>query len=301
VRFIVYPGGHSVIRAEFKYPCVPYEMVNTAKTGFYSGPDISPTTIKDDVEEMPKFDLKINNSDPLFFYCGATGSCIQYQMIGVINPLEHISLNIQRAFAENTTRQLIPGDPRPSDLLDAPQPTTTGDPSQDKESSSGLSAGAIAGIAIGGFAAVVLAGALIYLCGRRGGFHKAYRKSIVPGGEAGGGPGVGAAAAVAGAGAPEKSDTPAYSVANAPKSPGQSSFSTYVNTMDHDQYRAVASASPQNHYYGQPGSPPLSPPMQQHGYSHAPGPYGGPYSPPLHGGMYPPQHHMVGELSAPSH
>lgn len=41
-----------------------------------------------------------------------------------------------------------------------------------------LSPGAIAGIAIGGAAVLIIAAALVYLCGRRGGKDFAYRKSL---------------------------------------------------------------------------------------------------------------------------
>jgi hypothetical protein len=37
-EWIFYPDGHSVIRAEFGYPCYPYELVDIGRQGFYSGP-----------------------------------------------------------------------------------------------------------------------------------------------------------------------------------------------------------------------------------------------------------------------
>jgi len=38
VTFRFWPGNHSVIRAEFGFPCIPYEELRDSdKTGFYSG------------------------------------------------------------------------------------------------------------------------------------------------------------------------------------------------------------------------------------------------------------------------
>lgn len=91
--------------------------------------------------------------------------------------------------------QLTPGEPFPkeqgfqtSTTSATPESTTsaTSDPTgnssnkPDDGNSHGndLSAGAIAGIAIGGAAVLVLAMGVIYLHGRRGGFEKVYRKTF---------------------------------------------------------------------------------------------------------------------------
>lgn len=37
IKFQFYPTNHSVVRAEYGYPCVPYEMTGVGKTGFYAG------------------------------------------------------------------------------------------------------------------------------------------------------------------------------------------------------------------------------------------------------------------------
>lgn len=37
VEFRFYPTGHSVARAEFKFPCIPYEYVEVNRKGFFSG------------------------------------------------------------------------------------------------------------------------------------------------------------------------------------------------------------------------------------------------------------------------
>jgi hypothetical protein len=93
-------------------------------------------------------------------------------MIGVINPSANETLEMQLDIAKNVTYQLAPGDPFPSETP-KPEPTPTATSSPSGQPISGvnnggdhhLSAGAIAGIAIGAAAVLVLAGALIYLCG----------------------------------------------------------------------------------------------------------------------------------------
>jgi hypothetical protein len=117
-------------------------------------------------------------------------------MIGVINPNSTHTLAKQIEYAKNTTFQLAPGEPWPSetprptagptDSIPGPSSSPDAAPADSGSSSNNLSAGAIAGIAIGGAAVLILAGALLYLCGRRGGFDKAYRKSVALGGGGGG-------------------------------------------------------------------------------------------------------------------
>lgn len=36
-EFDFHPDNHSVSRAEYKYPCLPIEYVNSSKVGFWSG------------------------------------------------------------------------------------------------------------------------------------------------------------------------------------------------------------------------------------------------------------------------
>lgn len=83
VEFDFYPTNHSVIRAAYKYPCVPYELTVPKAEGFFSG--FQPVDAI--LDDPPKWTLRINDTDPVFFYCGAPGSCIDFQMVGVINPV----------------------------------------------------------------------------------------------------------------------------------------------------------------------------------------------------------------------
>ncbi|KAK4240021.1 hypothetical protein C8A03DRAFT_13636 [Achaetomium macrosporum] len=173
IRFNFYPGGHRVARAEFGWPCIPYEYSNIHKAGFYSG-ILSP--------QPPHYDVRVNDTEPIFFYCAAPGSCVDYQMIGVINPNATQTYEAQLEYAKNATYQLAPGQPFPTETpVPRPTPAPKQTPSQEypgEPHHQGLSAGAIAGIAIGIAAVLILGAALIYLFGRRGGFEKASRKTF---------------------------------------------------------------------------------------------------------------------------
>lgn len=95
------------------------------------------------------------------------------------------NLDIQKEYQKLVTFQLSPGEAFPDE---SPPPVNPSDPSatptptaiaSDSGSSSGLSPGAIAGIAVGGAAVLIGAIALIYVCGRKGGIEKGYRRSTV--------------------------------------------------------------------------------------------------------------------------
>ena len=111
-------------------------------------------------------------------------------MVGVINPNASTSLSLQKELAQNSTFMLQPGEPWPAESTPDPfstgaaasTPTSTSSssssPTQTAASatssaavaashSSGLSGGAIAGIAIGAAAVAILAAALLYMCGRQ--------------------------------------------------------------------------------------------------------------------------------------
>lgn len=127
-------------------------------------------------------------------YCGAPGSCIGYGMVGVINPNSSTQIDSQITLAKQASYMLEPGQPLPpaaSSSMAAmassistvtitatptnnPSPTNLAAISATSTASStpialsnkGLSSGAIAGIAVGGVAVLVLAGALFFFMGR---------------------------------------------------------------------------------------------------------------------------------------
>jgi hypothetical protein len=100
LEFEFFPWNHSVARAEYGYPCIPYELTGN-KTGFASG--FQPLgAILDNVQQClngmlglllilenqpPTWNLTINDTDPIFFYCSAPRSCVENAMVGVINPV----------------------------------------------------------------------------------------------------------------------------------------------------------------------------------------------------------------------
>ncbi|KAJ3951904.1 hypothetical protein N0V92_011674 [Colletotrichum tropicale] len=160
-QWIFYPDGHSVIRSEFGFPCTPYEYIDIGRQGFYSGPEPVKAITND---QMPKFRVRVNDTDPIFFYCGAPGSCYKEKMIGVINENSSQTLDKQLEAALPLTTQILPGEPFP----------TESDASRNDHHH--LSGGAIAGIVIGCAAFLIFGGLLVYLCGRRGGLKRAYRQ-----------------------------------------------------------------------------------------------------------------------------
>ncbi|KAL1857049.1 hypothetical protein Daus18300_010497 [Diaporthe australafricana] len=128
----------------------------------------------------PTFSVRVNDTAPIWFYCAAPGSCIDNWMVGVINPNDTQTLDVQIEYTMNTTTQMVPGDPLPSETAagspDATSTSGTSSSGSHSHSSAPLSAGAIAGIAIGGAVVVLIAATLLYLCGRRGGLDKAYNR-----------------------------------------------------------------------------------------------------------------------------
>lgn len=143
----------------------PLLYLGVDKVGFDSGFKIVDAILPD----PPKFTIRINDSEPIFYYCGAPGSCIDWQMVGVINPNASVSLEIQKQFASNSSFMLLPGQPWPNEAESPFTSSTTSATSSatasststgsaagstsgaDENHSHGLSTGAIAGIAIGNF------------------------------------------------------------------------------------------------------------------------------------------------------
>ena len=80
--------------------------------------------------QPPTWNLTINDTEPIFLYCAAPGSCINQQMVAVINANSSESLATQQQDAAGSTYQLAPGDQFPSEdrgtPADATQPSTTG-------------------------------------------------------------------------------------------------------------------------------------------------------------------------------
>ena len=102
VEFQFFPPNHSVARAEYGFPCIPYELTGENKVGFFSGfhpvdvildNNVGPHSSSALVScakyslKPPTWNLTINDTEPIFYYCSAPGSCINFAMVGVINPV----------------------------------------------------------------------------------------------------------------------------------------------------------------------------------------------------------------------
>lgn len=204
VEFNFYPQNHSVIRAEYEHPCIPYEMTGPGKVGFWSGfhavdavlndvtppspslpPSLSPRSpqILTPIQP-PKWSLLVNDTSPTFFYCSAPDSCTKQAMVGVINPNATTSLAHQRSLALKASYQLSPGEPFPSEaetpssstLPDGSSVSPSAQPGNPQKDQSKLSAGAIAGITIACIGVVVLGSALAWFWGRFAGLRDEMRR-----------------------------------------------------------------------------------------------------------------------------
>ncbi|WZH45810.1 uncharacterized protein QYS62_006878 [Fusarium acuminatum] len=190
LEYRFYPDAHWVIRGDFDNPCIPYEYVDTDRTGFSSGPQ----PVKAITNDAPRFRVRVNDTKPIFFYCGAPGSCVRYHMMGVVNPSKNKTLVDWQKNADNVDFQLTPGEPFPKEqgfptsttsaisksTTSAISKSTTSDQNNNSPyhpNGNSLSGGAIAGIVIGSVAVLSILIGVIYLCGRRGGFN-AYHKSF---------------------------------------------------------------------------------------------------------------------------
>lgn len=169
-EFRFYPQNHSVAQAAFGQACIPYSLSGLGRQGFWS--NFFPVAVYDG--SAPGFQVRVNDTDPIFFYCAAPDACTGDGMVGVINPNATETFAIQHEFALNATVQIVPGEGFPSEggsstsatasATSTSTPTSTA--SASKSHKSKLSSGAIAGIVVSGVVVIALAGALFYLCGR---------------------------------------------------------------------------------------------------------------------------------------
>jgi hypothetical protein len=132
------------------------------------------------------WNLTINDTSPVFYYCRAPGSCISYGMVGVINPNSSTSITTQITLAKQANYMLQPGESLPGQASSSlasmaasattetltvtasssPTSATPAAQTTHSNSSSGLSGGEIAGIAVGAAAVALLAAGLCFFFGR---------------------------------------------------------------------------------------------------------------------------------------
>ncbi|KAJ5698968.1 hypothetical protein N7462_000973 [Penicillium macrosclerotiorum] len=177
VVFEFYPTNHSVVKADYQAPCVP------ASEGlFYSGMFTTFDENSDGqlIGAAPTWSLVINDTEPTFFYCTAIGSCLDNGMVGVINPNSSETWETQYQRALTYPYMLVPGQSAPAE--GSSSTSSTGSSSTESSSSdssttssvtsssggghSGLSTGAIAGIAVACVVFVATLIALFFVLGR---------------------------------------------------------------------------------------------------------------------------------------
>lgn len=174
VVFDFYPTNHSVIRGEYTNasicgvagcnPCVPWEMYHTDEEyqGFFSQ-----NQLIDSFGDRKTWNLTINNTEPIWFYCDALDSCTPNGMVGVINPQNGSSYSLQQTTAMDAVYQLAPGQAWPAE---GSQPA-----SSSNGHSTSLSGGAIAGIVVGSIAFVAIVAALAFFIARSRAYGKFFK------------------------------------------------------------------------------------------------------------------------------
>ncbi|KAJ4394549.1 hypothetical protein N0V93_003768 [Gnomoniopsis smithogilvyi] len=231
---------HSIAVGASGFVLEPHEVTNASVGISLSSVDVQTTS-----DNGPTFQVLVNDTNPIFFYCAAPGSCVDHQMIGVINPNATFTYDTQLAYAENATYQMTPGEAFPSETASSTSATSTPGASSSSSTSNGsrLGAGAIAGIAIGAAAVAVLAAALLYMCGRRGGKERAFHKHAHNG--------------------PMMHEVPYANgpIGPGPRSPGQETFTTAYSaaapsTLHAGQYGGAAHGMMPSGYPASTGSPP---------------------------------------------
>ncbi|KAM0721360.1 hypothetical protein Q7P37_002284 [Cladosporium fusiforme] len=103
ISFVFYSGNHSVIKAEYGYPCIPYENLETA-------------TKDKAFTALPVWNLTVNTTRPTFFYCGLAGGCAGWGMVGALNADTDHSIATQIKIAREAEYVLTPGQPLPADV-----------------------------------------------------------------------------------------------------------------------------------------------------------------------------------------
>ncbi|KAK9483637.1 hypothetical protein V1527DRAFT_261738 [Lipomyces starkeyi] len=103
VQFTFLTGTHAVAQASYDSPCTPYSdsTEGAGNNGIYSGL-ISPFT-----NYSPKYTIRINSTDPIWFYCPEAYHC-QSGMVGVINPGKDQSLSDFTNLAAQQSRNQAP-------------------------------------------------------------------------------------------------------------------------------------------------------------------------------------------------
>ncbi|KAI2674967.1 hypothetical protein DTO027I6_2445 [Penicillium roqueforti] len=159
VIFEFYPTNHSVVKADYLAPCVP-----ASGNVFYSGAFVNFNENDGQlVGPPPTWSLRVNDTQPTFFYCTAIDSCIKNGMVGVINANTTQSWETQHEIALTYPYMLVPGQSMPAE---GDGSSSSSDNSSSSGGKHGLSTGAIAGISVAGVVFVSILVALFFVLGR---------------------------------------------------------------------------------------------------------------------------------------
>ncbi|KAK9376936.1 Cupredoxin [Lipomyces chichibuensis] len=103
VQFTFLTGTHAVAQAGYDSPCTPYSgsTEGAGNNGIYSG------LIVPYKNYFPTYTIRINNTDPIWFYCPESYHC-QSGMVGVINPGNGQSLSDFTNLAAQQSRNNAP-------------------------------------------------------------------------------------------------------------------------------------------------------------------------------------------------
>ncbi|KAK9367390.1 Cupredoxin [Lipomyces kononenkoae] len=105
VRFTFFTGPHGVAQAAFDSPCVPLASPSSGDNDvFFSGIQTPSGSTN------PTFIIKVNSTDPLFFYCPVDSHC-QFGMVGVINPTGSESVSAFASAASSVSSSSQPSQP----------------------------------------------------------------------------------------------------------------------------------------------------------------------------------------------
>ncbi|KAL5402567.1 hypothetical protein PMIN03_010565 [Paraphaeosphaeria minitans] len=166
VTYEFYPPDHSVARAEYGSACVPYEYTGQDKTGFWSS-----TQWVETASDITHWNLTINSTEPIFYYCAAPNSCKEKLMVGAINPNSTHTLDGQIRAAEKADFQVAPGEAVPkeaSSTLLAPSSTSSQQASPlASHGHAEMPVAAIVGIVFGGIAFIAFCAAVLFYSARR--------------------------------------------------------------------------------------------------------------------------------------
>ncbi|KEY70018.1 hypothetical protein S7711_04033 [Stachybotrys chartarum IBT 7711] len=167
LEYRFYPAEHWVIRGHIDHPCIPFEYIGINRRGFSSGPQ----PVEAITDDAPRFRVRVNDTEPIYFYCGAPGSCVDHHMIGVVNPVSGMGIEEYRHNTEQVDFQLRPGEPWPTEGEEngpGSAPSSEDEPGE-QDRSYELTPGVIAGITIGGAAVLILAVAVFFWVRQRRG------------------------------------------------------------------------------------------------------------------------------------